>query len=117
MCIRDSTYTVTDRRDRVGDGDWLRATDIGIQGKALRAASYRLDQAVRAGRLPCVAEWFGTIDGVTVVGWYEGHPSTADDSHLYHLHVRLWTGSCGDSRQLQLLGDIIPVSYTHLTLP
>jgi hypothetical protein len=103
----DRVYTVTDARDRAGDGDWLRATDVGIQDATLRAASSRLDQAVRAGRLPCVAEWFGTIDGQTVVGWYEGHPSTADDSHLYHLHFRLWTGSCNDAGQLQLLGDTI----------
>jgi hypothetical protein len=42
-----------------------------------------------------------------VVGWYEGHPSSSDDSHLWHLHVGLWTGSCDDAAQLKLLGDII----------
>jgi hypothetical protein len=100
-------YGTRDERDLAGDGDWLRATDLGVQGAALRAVSARVDRAVRAGLLPAVAEWFGTIDGRTVVGWYEGHPSSADDSHLYHFHFGLWTGSCNDADQLRLLGDII----------
>lgn len=100
-------YGDSDTRDKTGSGNWLRATDIGITGAELRAASARLDAAVRAGRLPAVAEWFGTIDGRTVVGWHQGHASSSDDSHLYHLHVGLWTSMCDDSAQLALLGDII----------
>lgn len=103
----DRTYGTQDARDRAGAGNLIRATDTGIAGAVHWAAAHRLDQAVRAGQLPAVAEWFGTFDGKTVVGWYEGHPSSADDSHLTHLHVGLWTGSCNDTAQLQLLGDII----------
>jgi hypothetical protein len=100
-------YATTKPRDKRGDGDWLRATDIGITGVTLRAAAARLDAAVRSGKLPMVAEWFGTVDGVNVVGWFEGSSSSSDSSHLYHLHVGYWTDSCNDATQFQLLGDII----------
>jgi hypothetical protein len=103
----DRAYASRDARDKAGDGDWLRATDIGIQGTELRAASTRLDAAVRAGRLPCVAEWFGTKDGTRVTGWFDGHVSSSDSSHLYHLHVGVWTKYCDDAAQMTLLGDII----------
>lgn len=91
------TYGAVDARDTAGNGEWLRATDIGLTGAALRAASARVDKAVRAGLLPELAEWFGTTDGAHVVGWYEGHPSSSDDSHLYHLHVGWWTKFSDDA--------------------
>jgi hypothetical protein len=114
----DRMYGATDRRDTTGDGDWLRATDLGITGTEHHAASRRLNVAVRAGRLPCLAEWFGSFDGRTVVGWYEGGPSSADDSHLSHLHLGLWTAFCNDDAQLQLLGDVITgVETKGTTMP
>jgi hypothetical protein len=106
FCLSRS-YGTTDTRDKRGDGDWLRATDAGLVGTALREASARLDKAVKAGRLPLVAEWFGTIDGRTVTGWFQGHVSSSDDSHLYHLHLGYWTGMCDNADQFRLLGDII----------
>jgi hypothetical protein len=100
-------YATTDARDKAGDGNWLRATDIGISGPVHWEAAHRLDDAVRAGRLPCIAEWFGTFDGKTVVGWYQGHPSASDESHLYHMHVGLWTAYCNSAAQLELLYAVI----------
>ena len=58
----DPSYGTVDGRDQPGDHNWLRATDIGISGKVHWDAARRLDSAVRAGRLPSVAEWFGTFD-------------------------------------------------------
>jgi hypothetical protein len=103
----DRAYATRDARDKAGVGRWLRATDIGIQGPDLWAASRRLDAAVRAGRLPCVAEWFGSLDGLHVIGWYQGHPSTSDVSHTWHLHVGIWTKYCDDEEQLALLYAVI----------
>lgn len=96
FCTRRS-YGTRDARDLAGSGSWYRAIDIGISGQTLYDACRRLDAAVRAGQLPGVAEWFGTFDGKTVVGWYEGHASTSDSSHLWHLHVGFWTGSANDA--------------------
>src|SRR5690606_19543928 len=70
-------------------------------------ACHRVDTAVRGGRLPCLAEWFGTYDGRTVVGWYEGRPSSSDSSHLTHFHGGVWTEFADDAEQLNLLVDII----------
>lgn len=95
------SYGTTDARDKRGGQDWYRAVDIGISGQPLWDACHRLDNAVRAGRLPGLAEWFGSYDGKTVVGWYEGHPSSSDSSHLYHAHVGLWNEVANDEATLR----------------
>ena len=89
-------YGTTDARDKRGDQNWYRAVDIGIKGPPLWDACRRLDAAVRAGQLPGVAEWFGTFDGQTVVGWYEGRPSSSDRSHLTHGHIGFWNEFAND---------------------
>jgi len=95
------SYGTTDARDHGGDQNIYRAVDVGIQGEVLYAASHRVDELVRSGAAPGVAEWFGTFDGVNVVGWYEGGPSSSDDSHLWHLHVGFWNSSAEDPATLQ----------------
>lgn len=100
-------YGTTDARDRAGSQSWYRAVDIGITGEELHAACHRLDNAVRAGLLPEVAEWFGTFDGKTVVGWFQGHPSSSDSSHLFHLHVGLWTQFANDFHVMQRVFDVV----------
>lgn len=107
------SYGDTDQRDRAAPTDpfgrYLRAYDLdGMPAEERYAFNRRLDQAVRDGLLPCVAEWWGTFDGQTVVGWYQGHPdASADDSHLEHTHIGIWLTFCEDDAQLALLGDII----------
>jgi hypothetical protein len=97
----DRSYGTTDARDHEGDQDIYRAVDVGIQGEVLYASSHRMDELVRSGKCPGVAEWFGTFDGQTVVGWYEGGPSSSDDSHLWHIHVGFWNASAEDPATLQ----------------
>jgi len=101
------SYGTTDARDKRGDQNWYRAIDVGITGQKLYNACHRVDLLVRAGKLPGLAEWFGTFDGQTVVGWFEGHPSSSDDSHLWHLHVGLWNEFANDEDTLHLLYDAI----------
>lgn len=101
------SYGTVDARDRRGNWNALRATDIAITGTDLRAASTRLDAAVRGGKLLGLAEWFGTKDGLSVVGWYEGHPSTSSSSHLSHLHLGVFTEHADDTELFDLLFDTI----------
>ncbi len=96
-------YGTTDGRDQGGNRDWYRACDVGITGQALYDASHRIDALVRSGGAPGIAEWFGTFDGQTVVGWFEGRPSTSDDSHLYHLHIGFWNESADNAALMQLV--------------
>jgi hypothetical protein len=98
------SYATTDARDKAGDGTWYRAVDVGITGTTLHEASRRLDGLVRSGADGGkVAEWFGTFDGKTVVGWFEGHASSSDESHLFHLHVGVWTKWANDAGLMTLL--------------
>jgi hypothetical protein len=99
-----------DRSPSTADvGPFLRAFDIeGMAPVERFAMNHRLDDAVRAGRLPCVAEWWGTFNGNDVVGWFQGQPdASADSSHLNHTHVGIWTDSIHDQTQLTLLGNIL----------
>ena len=105
FCV-NRAYGTRDQRDMQGNGDALRATDVGLSGPRLWAACRRLDAAVRAGRLPLIAEWFGTFDGRSVVGWFEGHLASSDSSHLYHAHLGYWTVMLSDAAQFDLLFDI-----------
>lgn len=109
-------YGTSDVRDKTGDPDWLTATDIVKGGAWLQAAARRVDTAVRAGRLPCLAEWFATFDGVHVAGWFQGGPATSDSSHLWHFHLGLWRSHANNAGQLQLLGDIV-LGVTSPTTP
>lgn len=95
------SYGTTDARDKRGDGDWYRAVDVGVTGQTLYDACRRIDAAVRAGELPGLAEWFGTFDGRTVVGWYQGRPSSSDSSHLTHFHGGFWNENANDVALMQ----------------
>jgi hypothetical protein len=99
----DRSYGTTDQRDQGGNRNWYRGFDVGIQGDELYAASHRMDALARSGQCPGLAEWFGTFNGAVVVGWFEGHPSTSDDSHLSHLHGGVWNSYADDAATMQLL--------------
>lgn len=101
-------YGTTDARDKRGNPLHIRAFDFEFPtADEFHAACRRLDAAVRAGRCPYLAEWFGTFDGRDVVGWFEGHPGSADRSHLEHLHGGLWTEFADDPAALAELFNII----------
>lgn len=103
----DPAYGTQDKRDRDGNPNHIRAIDVKLNRTQIREVSHRLDAAVRAGRAPMVAEWFGTFDNVNVSGWYEGHASSADDSHLEHVHVGVWTIYADDAQALGALFAIM----------
>lgn len=103
------TYSVTRTEDRGGDDNWLAALDATIPAQQLHDACHRLDAAVRAGQLPQVAQWFGTFDGETVVGWSYGQPAKSDDSHLFHLHISFYR-SLANADETQLYGILTGTS-------
>jgi hypothetical protein len=103
----DRTYGTVDKRDRDGNPRYIRAMDVKLTPAQMRDVCHRLDNAVRGGRLPQVAEWFGTFDNRNVVGWYEGHPSSADSSHLEHVHVGMWTVYADDVPALDEIFEVM----------
>jgi hypothetical protein len=106
----DRGYGTRDDRDKRGNPRHVRAVDLtwindpDNQDQVAKAMAefhplcHTLDNAVRAGLLPQVAEWFGTFDGRTVSGFFEGGPGTAGSSHLHHLHIGFWTENADDDR-------------------
>lgn len=98
-------YGTRSTRDTSGPPNAVRADDIMISGRVLWAVCRGVDEAKRAGRLRGLAEWFGSTDGKTVVGWFEGHESTSDLSHLDHLHLGHWTDSVNDQAYFDELFD------------
>jgi hypothetical protein len=97
----DRAYGTTDSRDQGGDRNWYRAVDVGITGQQLFDASHRMDALARSGECPGLAEWFGTFDGVNVVGWFQGQPASSDSSHLLHLHAGVWNQYANDAATMQ----------------
>lgn len=86
------TYSVTETPGNRsgGNGDWLCAIDITIPRDQLIAMCQRLDEAVRAGKLEKVTEWYGNDDGDNRVDGYNNIKNvvaTSDDSHLWHCHL------------------------------
>jgi hypothetical protein len=85
------SYTVNETPgNRGGDPNWIAALDLTLPRAQLIAACQRLDRAVRAGQLEKVTEWFGNDDGDNRVDGYDNihnAVSSADSSHLWHLHM------------------------------
>jgi hypothetical protein len=110
------TYSTTKPKDLTGPRDAIRAVDIMISGEDLWQSCRGLDEYVRAGKLPQVAEWFGSFDGKSVVGWFEGKPGTSDDSHLFHLHIGIWTTNVDDAAWYPVLFEAITKYRTDMGL-
>lgn len=101
-------YSIQHALDQGGDENWYSALDaslpavVGAPNSPLYAACRRLDQAVRAGMFPQIREWYGTFDGITVVGWnaVTGQPASSDKSHLGHLHISFFRSLADSDHRL-----------------
>jgi len=104
------TYTVTYPADREGDEDWYAAIDIDPNDRAeLIAMCRRLDEAVRAGLLEEISEWYGNVNGDLVVdGWNNiaDRIASSDPGHLSHLHITFLRKYANDAA---LMGRLLAV--------
>jgi hypothetical protein len=99
-------YSVQLADDRLGDAWAASALDITpahrggmvILTRRLLAAAKRRDPRVTR----VVREFFGTVDGVNVTGFdvVSNRHSSADTSHLYHLHISFLRRYACNSRAL-----------------
>lgn len=98
----DRTYSVSRTAgDRSGGNEnWACALDLGgIPQSELHAACRRLDEAVRAGLLEKITEWYGNFGGDDRVDGYDNianRLASADSSHLTHLHLSFDRGRAGE---------------------
>jgi hypothetical protein len=97
----DRLYTVSRTSgDRSGgDSNWLAGMDATIPNDKLIAACRRLDEAVRAGLLEKITEWYGNDDGDNRVDGYDNianRVASSDASHLWHLHLTFDRGRANE---------------------
>lgn len=108
-------YSIREAINRREPRDVGRALDITLSDADMRTLTRRLAWAVETDdpRLEGLREFFGTIDGRTVFGrsrrgpdtaWYE---STADSSHLWHIHLSFFTPFADDWAALAGLVSIL----------
>lgn len=103
-----SNYSVRLSLDRTSPRDKARALDLTMSDAAMRKYTQRLlDAAARRDpRLRGVREFYGTVNGRTVVGRIKDseagawRSSTSDTSHLWHIHISIFTAYCDNQTAL-----------------
>ncbi len=78
--------------DKAGDGEAASALDLSYSAPQMKVITARLIKSADDPddlRLNFVREFYGTVDGVSVVGrdTYYGNFAASDDSHLWHVHI------------------------------
>jgi len=98
-------YSILLPSDLTGDFGKARAIDLTMSTVEMTKRTGHLKAAALHpddDRLGCVREFYGTIDGRNVYGLSHGGPGqvwrpvTSDASHLWHIHISLFTLYCDD---------------------
>lgn len=117
--LPSTDYSVQLADDREGDGWAASAIDMKPNAAGMITITRRLIQAVENGDpriAQCVREFFGTVNGTSVTGRdvRTGRVVTADDSHLWHIHISIIRKYATDSKVLPGVADVIagrPLKY------
>lgn len=94
-----SSYSVRLAIDRRAPRDKARAIDLTLSTTQMKVVTGRLRDAAnrRDPRLAAVREFYGTLDGSRVYGRIKDaeagnwRSSSADSSHLWHVHISIFT--------------------------
>lgn len=110
-------YSVQVPPDQQGDGEAACALDLSWGNAADQyTVSQRLLDACRGrdSRLYALREFYGSTDGVNVIGWdnWENYPVTSDDSHLWHVHLSVLRQYSNDNAACQAIASVITVGGT-----
>jgi hypothetical protein len=103
-------YSVQLPEDRQGDGEAACGLDLSWSDAQWQyTVSQRLLDAAHDSRMHPVREFYGSVDGVHVVGWdyTEGHSATSDDSHLWHVHLSILRQYSNDTAALSGVAAVI----------
>lgn len=110
-----SNYSVRHAIDREPPRDKARAIDLTMNATWMRTITRRLlDGADRRDpRMRCVKEFYGTLDGRTVVGRLKDSPDgpyregSSDSSHTWHEHIGLLTPFVDDIEAMRGLVSLL----------
>jgi len=94
-----TNYSIRDAINRQNPQTVGRAVDITLSGSEMVKRTRYLANAAAANdpRLACVKEFYGTLNGSSVYGLTHTGPGTdwrsssADSSHLWHIHLSFFT--------------------------
>jgi hypothetical protein len=110
-------YSVLLPQDKRGAGDCASALDVGLPADLMKTVSERLLAAGQDDdpRLHAMREFFGTVDGVRVIGWDRHNPNdafnntttTSDSSHLTHIHLSFYRKFAEDFDALEPIASVM----------
>lgn len=111
-------------KDLSGDGNWIAALDVSLNPELMKTTTARLINALKArdSRMASVREVFGTLDGRNVTAWDAASNSytTADDSHLWHVHMSFYRSMANNDHSgiLNVIkGDTVADDYGRYGKP
>lgn len=109
-------YSVVLAQDKLGADDCASALDVTMPPDLMKEVSGRLLAAGKADdpRVHAMREFFGTLDGVRVIGWDRHNPDDAhddtttssDDSHLFHVHISFYRQFADDADALAPIASV-----------
>lgn len=116
-----SNYSRQAPADRRGRMDIARAIDISLNPSDMKRMTTRLMNACKANhanadaepRIEPLREFFGTLDGRNVTGWNRYKTGrdigyvTSDSSHLWHVHLSIFTDYADDPTKMAGIIDIL----------
>lgn len=116
-----SNYSVRLSLDRTSPRDKARALDLTMSDTQMKQRTQRLlDAAARRDpRLKAVREFYGTVDGRRVTGRIKDsesgawRSSTSDSSHLWHIHISIFTTHCDDWDALAPVLEVLSGGTTN----
>lgn len=108
-------YSVRYAIDREAPRDKARAIDLTMNATWMRTITRRLldGAAARDPRMRCVKEFYGSLDGVHVVGRLKDSPDgpyrsgSSDSSHTWHVHIGLLTPFVDDMEAMMGLASLL----------
>jgi hypothetical protein len=109
-------YSVVLAADKQGASDCASALDVSLPADLMIEVSKRLLAAGQADdpRLHAMREFFGTDDGVRVIGWDRHNPNdatddtttTSDTSHRTHVHLSFYRKFADDADALAPIASV-----------
>lgn len=108
--ISGNDYSCQLAEDKQGDGEAACALDISwTNAQSQYTVSQRLLNAKHDSRMHACREFYGSTDGVHVIGWdyAGGYAVSSDDSHLWHVHLSILRKYCNDANALSGIAQVI----------
>jgi hypothetical protein len=111
----DDNYSVQLSLDKQGPGDKAAGLDLTLSAANMKKYTSRLYKAMDDGdaRVGSLKEFYGTVDGRTVVGLGkksrsgEAYQTTSDSSHTWHIHLSFFRADVANRDRIMGVLDVL----------